>query len=79
MSQLHHQSGKKLYIFESVKKSIETKYSEADLTNFPKKRLSTYNGFIIKFEWEVHKLKNEMLKMEYIPNFIFNLKNILVT
>ena len=79
MSQLHHQSGKKLYKFESVKKSIETRYSEADLTNFPKKRSSTYNGFIIKFEWEVHKLKNEMLKMEYIPNFIFNLKNILVT
>ena len=54
-----------MYIFESVKKSIETKYSEAELTF--QKVYPFITSFIIKFELEVHsKLKIEMLKMEYI-------------
>ena len=52
-----------MYIFESVKKSIETKYSEAELTF--QKVYPFITSFIIKFELEVHKLKIEMLKMEY--------------
>ena len=54
-----------MYIFESVKKSIETKYSEAELTF--QNVYPFITSFIIKFELEVHsKLKIEMLKMEYI-------------
>ena len=53
-----------MYIFGSVKKSIETKYSEAELTF--QKVYPFITSFIIKFELEVHKLKIEMLKMEYI-------------